>query len=44
LVDAMCDPHCTRGGDEKREFSGSASKPMAMVCQWFDLKTSMAVF
>jgi hypothetical protein len=38
--DALCDPHRTHGGDEKRRFPGLASKPVAMVCQWFDLKTT----
>jgi hypothetical protein len=41
--DVVCDPHRTRGGDKKREFSGLASKLMAMVCQWFGLKTTAMV-
>jgi hypothetical protein len=43
LGDAMCDPHHTRGGDKKRGFSSLASKPVAMVCQWFGLKITMKV-
>jgi hypothetical protein len=35
----MCDPHHTRGGDEKRVFSSLVSKSMAIVCEWFGLKT-----
>jgi hypothetical protein len=30
--DAICDTHCTRGGDEKCGFFGLASKPVATVC------------
>jgi hypothetical protein len=30
--DVVCDPHHTRGGYEKRGFSGLASKPVAMIC------------
>jgi hypothetical protein len=41
--DIVCDPHHTRGGDEKRGFSGVASKPVATGCQWFGLKTTMMV-
>jgi hypothetical protein len=41
--DAVCDPHHTRGGDEKREFSGLDSKPVATVYQWFGLKTTVTV-
>jgi hypothetical protein len=41
--DAMCNPHCIGGGDEKRGFSGLASRPVATVCQWFCLKTTMIV-
>jgi hypothetical protein len=37
----MCDSHQTCAGDEKRELSDLASKPVAMVCQWFGLKTTM---
>jgi hypothetical protein len=37
--DAVYDPYHTRGVDEKREFFSLASKPVTMVCQWFDLKT-----
>jgi hypothetical protein len=29
--DTVCDPHRTRGGDEKRRFSGLASKPVVTV-------------
>jgi hypothetical protein len=43
LGDVVCDPHHPRGGDEKRGFSGLASKSVAMVCQWFDLKITAAV-
>jgi hypothetical protein len=43
LGDVVCDPHHTRGGDEKRGFSGLASKSVAMVCQWFDLKITATV-
>jgi hypothetical protein len=39
----VCDPHHTRGGDERREFSNLASKPVAMVYQWFDLKITVTV-
>jgi hypothetical protein len=39
----MCDPHHTRGGDEKRGFPSLASKPVATVCQWFGLKTTTIV-
>jgi hypothetical protein len=39
----VCDPHHTRGGDEKHGFSGLASKSVVTVCQWFDLKTTMTV-
>jgi hypothetical protein len=38
--DIMCDPHRTRVGDEKRGFSGLASKPVATVYQWFGLKST----
>jgi hypothetical protein len=41
--DALCDPHRTNGGDEKRRFPSLASKLVAMVCQWFDLKTTATV-
>jgi hypothetical protein len=41
--DAVCDPHRTRGRDEKRGFFGLVSKPVATVCQWFGLKTTMTV-
>jgi hypothetical protein len=41
--DIVCDLHRTCGGDKKREFSGLASKPVAMVCQWFALKTTATV-
>jgi hypothetical protein len=37
------DPHRTRGGDEKRRFSGLASKPVVTVCQWFGLRTTTTV-
>jgi hypothetical protein len=41
--DTICDSHHTRGGDEKHEFSGLASKLVAIVCQWFGLKTTATV-
>jgi hypothetical protein len=41
--DAVCDLHRTHGGDEKRGLSSLASKPTAMVCQWFGLKTNATV-
>jgi hypothetical protein len=41
--DAVCDPHRTRGGDEKCGFLGLASKLEVMVCQCFDLKTTVIV-
>jgi hypothetical protein len=41
--DTVCDLYYTHGGDEKREFSGLASKPVVTVCQWFDLKTTTTV-
>jgi hypothetical protein len=41
--DVVCDPHHTCGGDEKHGFSGLVSKPVAMVCQWFALKTTVVV-
>jgi hypothetical protein len=41
--DALCNPHCTRGGDEKRGFPSLASKPVAIVYQWFGLKTTATV-
>jgi hypothetical protein len=39
----VCNLHRTRGGDEKRRFSGLASKPVATVCQWFGLKITAMV-
>jgi hypothetical protein len=36
--------HHTRGGDGKRGFPGLASKPVAMVYQCFDLKTTVMIF
>jgi hypothetical protein len=39
----VCNPHRTHGGDEKRGFPDLASKPLAMVCQWFGLKTTVTV-
>jgi hypothetical protein len=39
LGDVVCNPHYTRGGDVKRGFPGLAPKSVAMVCQWFSLKT-----
>jgi hypothetical protein len=39
----MCDLHHTRGGDEKRVFFHSDSKSVAMICQWFGLKTTAMV-
>jgi hypothetical protein len=41
--DAVCNPHCTCGGDEKCGFPGLALKSVAMVCQWFGLKTIATV-
>jgi hypothetical protein len=41
--DVMCNPHRTRGRDEKRGFPGLASKPMVTVCQWFGHKTTTMV-
>jgi hypothetical protein len=38
----MRDPH-TRRGDKKHMFFSLASKPMAMICQWFGLKTTATV-
>jgi hypothetical protein len=35
--EAVCDLHCTHGGDEERGFSGLASKPLVTVCQWFGI-------
>jgi hypothetical protein len=43
LGDAVCDPHCTCGGDEKRRFSNLALKSVVIVCQWFGLKTTVMV-
>jgi hypothetical protein len=40
---AVCDPHRTRGEDEKSGFSGLASKLVAIVCQWFGLKITVMV-
>jgi hypothetical protein len=37
----VCDLHHTHGGDEKHMFPGLASKPVAIVCQWFGLKTKV---
>jgi hypothetical protein len=42
--DTVCNPHHTRGGDEKHGFPGLASKPVVTVCQWFGLKTTTTVF
>jgi hypothetical protein len=39
----MCDSHLTHGGDKKCGFSDLGSKPVAMVCQWFALKTTVIV-
>jgi hypothetical protein len=39
----MCDPHRTCGGDEKHGFFGLASKLVATVCQWFNLKTAATI-
>jgi hypothetical protein len=41
--DVVCDPHHTHEGDEKCGFSSLASKLVAMVCQWFSLKTTTTV-
>jgi hypothetical protein len=35
---AVCDPHRTRGGDEKCGLLGLASKPVATICQWLASK------
>jgi hypothetical protein len=43
LGDTVCDPHCTCGGDEKRGVFGLTSKPVAMVYQWFGLKTNATI-
>jgi hypothetical protein len=42
--DVMCDPHHTRGGDEKRGFFDLASKLLVTVYQWFGIKTTVTVF
>jgi hypothetical protein len=39
----VCDPHCTRGGYEKRGFSDLASKPVVTVYLWFALKIIVIV-
>jgi hypothetical protein len=39
----MYDPHYTRGGDENCGFSSLATKPVVMVCLWFDLKTTTII-
>jgi hypothetical protein len=39
----MYDSHHTRGGDEKRGVFGLASKPVAMVWQWFGPKITATV-
>jgi hypothetical protein len=41
--DIVCDSYRTCGGDEKRKFLSLASKPVAMVCQCFSIKTSATV-
>jgi hypothetical protein len=41
--DVVCNPHRTREGDEKCGLSGLASKPVAIVCRWFGLKTTTTV-
>jgi hypothetical protein len=41
--DDVSDLHHTCGGDEKRGFSGLASKPVVTVCQWLGLKTTATV-
>jgi hypothetical protein len=41
--DVVCNPYCTHGGDDKHRFSSLISKPMATVCQWFDLKNTATV-
>jgi hypothetical protein len=40
----MCDPYRTRGGEKKHGFPDLASKSVAVVYQWFSLKTTMTVF
>jgi hypothetical protein len=42
--DVVCNPHHTRGGDEKYGFPDLASKSVEMLCQWFGLKTTLMVF
>jgi hypothetical protein len=41
--DTVSDSHCTRGGDEKREFTDLASKLVVTICQWFGLKTTTTI-
>jgi hypothetical protein len=41
--DTVCDPHHTHGRDEKRGFPDLASKLVAIVCEWFGLKTTATV-
>jgi hypothetical protein len=38
------DPHHTRGRDEKCRLPDLVSKPGAIVCQWFGLKTTTMIF
>jgi hypothetical protein len=40
--DTVCGLHRAHGDDE-RVFLGRALKPLSMVCQWFDLKTTETV-
>jgi hypothetical protein len=39
----VCDPHRTRGADEKCGFPDLASKPVATIYQWFGIKTTAMV-
>jgi hypothetical protein len=41
--DVVRNPYRTHGGDEKRGFSGLASKPVGTVCERFGLKTTTTV-
>jgi hypothetical protein len=43
LGDAVCDPHHTRGGDEKRGFPSLGLKTGGTVSHWFGLKTNATV-
>jgi hypothetical protein len=43
LGDVVCHLHHTCGGDETCVFSSLASKPVAMVTQWFGHKTTVTI-